>query len=72
MPKDGEGTRDKVHPHFLLNANSVSYVHVVYKERSHTLSMMPQFRKVGWMSVIINYIVYLRLGDICNTIGKHL
>lgn len=75
MPKEkrykdkyGGGTRGKLHPYFLSNANNtVSYVHIVYKELSHISSMMPQSIKVGWMSVTINYIVHVRLEEICNT-----
>lgn len=71
--KGGEGTRDRLYLHFLLNANnSISNVHIIYKELSHTLSMMPQSRKVSWMSVIINYITHIRLGEICNTVGNSL
>lgn len=39
---------------------------------THTLSVMPQSRKVGWISVIINYTVHNRPGEICYTTGSVL
>jgi hypothetical protein len=69
--KGGEGMAwERKEAHFLWNANdTVSYIDI-YKELSRALPRMPQkgcyisTNQWNWMSVIINYAVCTRLGQI--------